>query len=369
MFFLQYYSPNYQTSRQKFLTATEIADISVDSFINPKIGALGEELATDVTLIGPSSASKLLVLISGTHGVEAFAGSAYQTGWIHKKRRQELPEDTAVLMIHCINPYGASWRRRYNEDNIDLNRNFVDHPAGHIENELYAQLHPYIVPPSLEGIEREACDQDLTELREDLGEAKFMQAILGQYSHPAGYGFGGREPAWSNLTLIAIINKHCRHCTHLAVLDLHTGLGPYGYGLVGVAHAPETEAVKRARRWFGVPMTTFSEVGSDHHFPDYDKYVDGLLITAFIKHLPETEVTAAGIEFGTFPYDEVLTSERNELWLHNHPEADSHSAERVRQEALRVYYPQHRDWQEMIWWRCEQVVRQALDGLQKINHY
>ncbi len=366
---LNYYSVNYLDCRRKFLSATKTAGFSVDSFVNPLLGANGEELATDVALFGPASASKLLVIISGTHGVEAFAGAAYQTGWISQGRWQELPKDTAVLMIHCINPYGASWRRRYNEDNVDVNRNFVVHPTGHIKNDLYAQIHPFIVPPSLEGKEREVCEDALGELRHDFGEKKFMQAILGQYSHPMGYGFGGREPVWSHQTLVSIIHKYCGPCSCLAVLDLHTGLGPYGYGLVGVAHDLESEAVKRARQWFGVPMTTFAEVGREYDFPDYEKYVDSLLLTAFIKHLPETEVTAAGIEFGTFSYDEVLTCERDELWLHNNPEADATSAEQVRREALRVYYPQQHDWQEMVWWRCEQVVRQALDGLQtpKLN--
>jgi len=364
MSLLNYYSVNYLDCRRKFLAATKAAGFSVDSFVNPLMGAKGEELATDVVLIGSISASKLLVIISGTHGVETFAGAAYQTGWISEERWQQLPEDTAVLLIHCINPYGASWRRRYNEDNVDLNRNFVVHPTGHIENNLYAQIHPFIVPPALEGEEREVCENALRELRHDFGETKFMQAILGQYSHPTGYGFGGWEPVWSNQTLAYIIDKYCSACSRLAVLDIHTGLGPYGYGLVGVAHAPESEAAVRARQWFGVPMATFAEVAGEYDFPDYEKYVDGLLLTAFIKNLPKTEVTAAGIEFGTFPYDDVLACERDELWLYNHPNADARTAEQVRRKALRGYYPQQRDWQEMVWWRCDQVVRQALSGLQ-----
>ena len=33
---------------------------------------------------------------------------------------------TAVVLIHMLNPWGAAWQRRHNEDNIDLNRSFVD---------------------------------------------------------------------------------------------------------------------------------------------------------------------------------------------------------------------------------------------------
>ena len=87
---------------------------------------------------------------------------------------------------------------------------------------------------------------------------------------------------------------------------------------------------------------------------------------AFIKRLPDTDVTAAGIEFGTYPYERVLAAEISDLWLFHHPDADPALAERIRNEFLTVYYPGTLDWQEMVWWRARQVIRQALTGLDSL---
>jgi hypothetical protein len=67
----------------------------------------------------------MLVLISGTHGVEGFAGSACQLAAVRLGLFGELPSDLAVLMIHSINPYGFAFCRRVTESNVDLNRNCV----------------------------------------------------------------------------------------------------------------------------------------------------------------------------------------------------------------------------------------------------
>ena len=43
-------------------------------------------------------------------------------------------------MIHALNPFGFAHLRRANEDNVDLNRNFVDHEGGNYpENDLFAR--------------------------------------------------------------------------------------------------------------------------------------------------------------------------------------------------------------------------------------
>ena len=49
------------------------------------------------------------------------------------------------MLLHALNPYGFAWDRRVNEDNADINRNFVDftHPP---ENEAYEALAAEIAP-------------------------------------------------------------------------------------------------------------------------------------------------------------------------------------------------------------------------------
>ena len=38
----------------------------------------------------------------------------------------------ALVLLHALNPFGVAWVRRANEENVDLNRNFLD------EGETYA---------------------------------------------------------------------------------------------------------------------------------------------------------------------------------------------------------------------------------------
>ncbi len=122
-----YFSDTYQEARSKFLKAVRAANAELEYFLNPVRGAESEELYTDVASINLPDADRVLVLISGTHGIEGFAGSAIQTGLLREDIAGELPKDTGLLFIHALNPYGFSHLRRYTEDNVDLNRNFVDH--------------------------------------------------------------------------------------------------------------------------------------------------------------------------------------------------------------------------------------------------
>ena len=79
-------------------------------------GAEGEALATDVVIDGPLDASKMLIVISGVHGVEGFTGSAVQTGLLGLNLSK--PDDTSILYVHAINPFGFSHLRRVTQENV-----------------------------------------------------------------------------------------------------------------------------------------------------------------------------------------------------------------------------------------------------------
>ena len=84
---------------------------------------MGEALAIDSAYVGKPRAARLLVLSSGIHGVEGYFGSAVQLAWLDALAHRAPTVETGVLLIHAINPYGFAWRRRWNENNVDLNRN------------------------------------------------------------------------------------------------------------------------------------------------------------------------------------------------------------------------------------------------------
>ena len=120
------FSESYAQARGRFLEACGYPGAAVEGHQNLNSDPAQRDLWTDVALLGPPNADEVLVLCSGTHGVEGFCGSAIQTGLLQGGLSSRLERQRAVL-IHALNPYGFANLRRANEDNVDLNRNFVDH--------------------------------------------------------------------------------------------------------------------------------------------------------------------------------------------------------------------------------------------------
>jgi hypothetical protein len=66
-----------------------------------------------------------MVLSSGLHGAEGFLGSGIQLVPLEKYRNMAPLSGRKLVLIHSLIPYGSAWLWRWNEDNIDLNRNFL----------------------------------------------------------------------------------------------------------------------------------------------------------------------------------------------------------------------------------------------------
>ena len=86
----------------------------------------------------------MLSLLALRPGIEGFCGSGCQTGFLTENWKSRLAIDTALVLVHANNPHGFA-QRRINEDNIDLNRNFIDFDAKTPESPEYAELHPALV--------------------------------------------------------------------------------------------------------------------------------------------------------------------------------------------------------------------------------
>ena len=145
------FSPSYQVARERFLAAAARLEARLEKLTLDARGPLGEELAIDVALVGDPASRSTVVVSSGLHGIEGFFGSAMQLAWMGRlmKDPSALPDQTSAVLVHAINPYGFAWRRRCDEKNVDLNRNYLreDEPyAGAPPG--YAELHDLMNPPS-----------------------------------------------------------------------------------------------------------------------------------------------------------------------------------------------------------------------------
>ena len=119
----QNFSTTYHEARRKFLTTAEEAGAVVQSLALTATGPGQQPLFIDIARLGSATPDKLIIHTSGIHGVEGFAGSAIQIALLQTPPK--LDDDTSLLLVHMLNPYGVAWLRRYNESNVDLNRNYI----------------------------------------------------------------------------------------------------------------------------------------------------------------------------------------------------------------------------------------------------
>ena len=355
----QYFSTDYLEARQAFLAAAQFAGAEVESFLNPNSEKEGVQLFTDVALLGPEDAENILLLMSGTHGVEGLGGSGIQVGLMREGLSGGLKPNTRLVMIHAVNPYGFANMRRFNEDNVDLNRNFVDHSGVYPENKEYDQLADLLAPRSFSTLANVFAALQFLWCRLRYGQASLQHAVTqGQYSHPHGLFYGGRFPCWSNRILHAIGERHLLHAARVVVIDLHTGLGPYGYGEVILNDSEDDPAYRRAVTWWGAERVKSTLEGGS-----VSAHLSGTVRLAFSRMLPDAELTAVGLEFGTLPLMEVFKAIRAENWLYQHGGADHPDAVKIKQQLIRAFYPNDELWKQQVWEQGRLVVEQALANL------
>ena len=210
------FSEDYIEARAKFIQAAQAAGATITRFALAERGPDGGELSTDVAWLGPPDASRALITISGTHGVEGFFGSATQVEWLRRVKTAPLKEGVAALHIHAINPYGFAWQRRTNEGNVDINRNWMDFGAPLPANLMYDELSDDLCPSdwSAETQARTGARLQAWIQRHDF--AKFQKAVSsGQWTHPDGLFYGGTSASWSRRTLTEILTSQLRHATRV----------------------------------------------------------------------------------------------------------------------------------------------------------
>ncbi|WP_265975647.1 DUF2817 domain-containing protein [Brucella intermedia] len=349
------FSQNYFEARERFLSATKAVSYP-SSAKCPK----GRDLFTDVTWIGDDDAKNVLVLIAGTHGVEAYCGSAAQLSMLYSDIPSNLLKSTAIMMIHALNPYGFAWDRRVTPEGCDLNRNFIDFSQPVPENPGYDLLADCLVPRDLSEAGIAKAEEAIGEFRTKNGEMAFQSARkCGQYTRPDGMFYGGAAPSEARQTLERVVDDfHIADRENVVIIDYHTGLGPYGYGELQCETSSGIDGYQRAREIFGHSVTS-PDIGTSTSFlltGTQDDYWEGLMGD---KH------TYVCLEFGTFSQEESRKVLRNDHWLfaYRPEQADELLGRNIRAATKNQYNPNMRDWQEMVVFRCDQVHRQAVEWL------
>jgi hypothetical protein len=352
------FSGTFAEGRGRFREAATAAGAVLASHPNPEKGPNGESLSTETAWLGPKDAGRLFFAQAGTHGAEGFCGSGIETGWLQNGLFTHLPADTAVLLVHAINPYGFAWVRRVTEDNVDLNRNFIDHAKPSPDNPGYRALRDAINPAEwTTESERRNRERFLAYASEHGAMGLQIALTQGQYFDDQGIYYGGSSAGWSNRTMRAILEPHAHHVRKIFFIDLHTGLGPYGYGEIISNHLAGDPGNDRVRDWFGAEATSTDDGTSTSPVITGDTHV------GLTESLPGVEATGITLEFGTVPLEDMLNAVRADNWVHIHGDLESPKGKEIKSQIRAAFYPDKDDWKKMVIERANDVAERAMKGL------
>ncbi len=327
---LIHYQANYDAARTYFRELAthngwELHSLTVNE---------SEELFIDIA-IWRGGSDKLVIHSSGVHGVEAFPGSAVQCAFLSswKPNVSVLP---SIALIHCVNPFGMRYLRRWNAQNVDLNRNFLSSFTTLPENPLYDHLSPFLNPQS---------DTQLSffTLRALKLLAKYRFATLqqataqGQYNRPTGLFFGGKQPTTENSLLRSFFQQHLREYRVIRGIDFHTGLGKFGQSSFYLEPHFGQRSYQQAEFIFN--QTIISALSQSNQ----SYQMQGSLVAGLKLHCSESDFWMATQEIGTVGPLKILQVLRQENFkFHYQPERHMRSSILLR----KVFSPDSDAWKK-----------------------
>lgn len=353
------FSPDYATARARFRRAAEAAGFALARYPIGCEGPDGSELTIDVAVTGAERPRRVLVVSSGTHGVEGYFGSAVQLSALQGAPFQRsLPPDLRVVLIHALNPFGFAWIRRVNEDNVDLNRNFVRRGRS-FEGapEAYARLDPLLNPRSAPTSLEPFWIKAALELSKH-GFSQLKNAVAqGQYEFPEGLFFGGKGESASR----RILAEHARDWVgapeRVIHVDFHTGLGKWGRYTLALdlpAHHPRVAAL--GREFGGTFVQGFEPKGTLYE-------IKGALGNWLEEQFSFAQYDCLLAEFGTYNALRVLGALRRENRAHFYARTDRALTRAAKTALFEVFCPRSPAWRELTVRRGLEVVERALVAL------
>jgi hypothetical protein len=262
------------------------------------------------------------------------------------------------MLIHAINPYGFAWERRTNEDNVDVNRNWIDFASALPTNPEYGDLASDLCPTDWDLKTQERTGAALGARIAAIGVAAFQQAVSGgQWSHPKGLFYGGDRPSWSRNVLTETLKAKLSRASRVVILDFHTGLGPYGYVDPIVEFRSDDATFLRTKKWIGASITSLVGGGS------VSSEVVGSAPIALCHLLKHAQVDFVTLECGLRPPQEVLNALRADTWLHAYGDPIGKEAAPIKKLIRDAFSSSDLIWQGMAMGQGLAMCRSAIRGL------
>lgn len=351
------FSPDYTSARARFRSSSIALGCALEEHPIDARGPDGEDLTLDVARLGAPRARKVVIVSSGLHGIEGFLGSAIQAALLEEHLGgYKPPEGCALVLVHALNPYGFAWRRRVNEHNVDLNRNFLL-PGQAFEGspEMYGPLDPFFNP------ERRPNPLEPFVLRAVAKIAKHGMTALkdtlpvGQYDFPRGLFFGGKEPCASQRILDANLPQWIDGAEHVLHVDVHSGQGKWKRHILAANHDDGTERTAWLRGVYGSAIEAWD--------PKSTLYtIRGGLGTWCAARFPAVTYDELTCEFGTYHSIRVVQALRDENMAHHHCEPGDPALARAKARLYEIFCPADTAWRESCVAQGIEVVQKAIDA-------
>ena len=304
----------------------------------------------------PSSGERrnLIVLTTGVHGIEGYIGSVMLDVFFEEIYPTLDTESTGILVVANVNPYGMKYMRRYNENNVDLNRNFIEdwENFDRSSNKEYPKVDKFLQP---EGKMGNAFWHEVGFFLSLAKEAIFTGAdtisdalLTGQYEYPDGVYYGGNGDEKSTTYLKGVfadcLNGEYENIVHI---DIHSGYGPrYNMVIFNSVQDPTTEA--EAREMFGYDYVI--AVDSEEFYPTFGDTTDYFYR---LRNSLESdkELYSTCFEFGTIGdsfIDSILSLKYtvDENRQHWYPTNNKVTEAVVRENYYELFYPTETEWRE-----------------------
>ena len=298
--------------------------------------------------------TNLIVLTTGVHGMEGYIGSVMLDVFFNEIYPGLNEENTGVLVVANVNPYGMKYYRRYNENNVDLNRNFIlDWDSFDLSsNKEYPKVDEFLGPTGKIGnaLWHEAgfyLSLGKTAITD--GAGTISDALLtGQYEYPQGVYYGGAGDEASTVYLKDVFSR-CLDSSYenIVHIDIHSGYGPR-YNMVIFNSVFETMTEAESQAAFGYDYVIAHD--SESFYATTGDTTDFFYRLAQQKEA-EAELFSTCFEFGTIGdafFDTILSLKYtiDENRNHWYPTDNATSAQVVHENYMELYYPTEAQWRE-----------------------
>ena len=298
--------------------------------------------------------TNLILLTTGVHGMEGYIGSVMLDVFFEDIYPTLNTENTGILIVANVNPYGMKYMRRYNENNVDLNRNFIEDWESFdlSSNKEYPKVESFLQPEGKMGNafwHEVAFYLSLAKEALTVGAGTISDALLtGQYEYAEGVYYGGNGDEKSTTYLKGVFAE-CLDGSYdnIIHIDIHSGYGPrYNMVIFNSVQDPTTEA--EAKEMFGYDYIIATD--SEDFYATFGDTTDYFYRLAKAKET-DKELYSTCFEFGTIGdgfLDSILSLKYtvDENRQHWYPTDNAITEEMVQQNYYELFYPTETEWRE-----------------------